>query len=54
MNDNFIHDYWSIYTTKRRLKKQMLNNTNGQQMLIVSLASYHGFTLHQNNKETKA
>ena len=35
------------------LRKQMLNNMDGQQMLIASLASFNGFTSHQNNKETK-
>ena len=37
-----------------RLRKQMLKNMDGQQMLIASLASSNGFTSHQNNKETKA
>ena len=32
----------------------MMNNTDGQQMLIASLASSHGFTSRQNNMETKA
>ena len=36
-----------------RLRKQMLNNMDGQQMLKVYLASSNGFTSRQNNKETK-
>ena len=35
------------------LRNQMLNNMDGQQMLIASLASSNGFILHQNNNETK-
>ena len=31
----------------------MLNNMDGQQMLIASLASFNRLTLRQNNKETK-
>ena len=37
-NDNFIHDYQSIYTIKempiQAARKQMLNNMDDQQMLI--------------------
>ena len=59
MNDNFIHDYWSIYTTKQ-MPIQVAQETDveaitdGQQMLIASLGCSHGFKLHQNIKETKA
>ena len=56
-NDNFIHNYQSVYTTKEtpiRAAQETYVEKYGWSTDVKSfLASFNGFTLRQNNKETK-